>query len=346
MKTTKDFIPLFKQFIKESENGKRLKKNGERITSGTIDTYKSILFNLERFVLETNFEIRVCNILKLTTRELKSEKVYWEKFYKNFISYLYKKGCFDNYVGINIKIIRVFMNYLNNDKDMFIGEFHKKFYVIKEEIEILVLTPEQLKFLIHDKEFEKKLTITQIKLKDIFVFGCATGLRFSDMFLLTNKNFENVNGDWYLKIKSKKTKTYTSIKLSSFATTIYLKHKSIDSKSFVFGSKNLSNFNRSLKRIGEIAGFTHTVDVKREKQGVAKMVLPKKNKTRFCDNMSSHMMRRTAITTLLIYGMPELLVRKISGHSSSSSSFHRYVHFAQVYIDKEISKVHEKLEMY
>ena len=62
MKNTQDFIPLFKQFIKESENGKRLKKNGERITSGTIDTYKSILFNLERFELETNFEIKRINI--------------------------------------------------------------------------------------------------------------------------------------------------------------------------------------------------------------------------------------------------------------------------------------------
>lgn len=346
MKKTQNFIPLFKQIIKESENGRRLKKNGTKISSGTIHTYKSILFNLERFELETNFKIRVCCILRLTLRELKSEKVYWRKFYKNFTSFLYKKGCFDNYVGINIKIIRVFMNYLNNDKDMFIGEFHKKFYVIKEEIEILVLTPEQLKFLIHDKEFEKKLTSSQIKLKDIFVFGCSTGLRFSDIFLLTNKNFEKMNGDWYLKIKTKKTKTYTSIKLPGFAITIYLKHKSNDSKSLLFGSKNLSNFNRSLKRIGEIAGFNHTVDVKREKQGVAKMVAIKKNKTRFCDNMSSHMMRRTAITTLLIYGMPELLVRKVSGHSSNSSSFYRYVNFAQVYIDKEISKVHEKLEKY
>ncbi|QYS87063.1 hypothetical protein JJC03_03590 [Flavobacterium oreochromis] len=62
--------------------------------------------------------------------------------------------------------------------------------------------------------------------------------------------------------------------------------------------------------------------------------------------MSSHMMRRTAITTMLILGMPELLVRKISGHSHNSASFHRYVHYAQVYLDREIEKVHQKLENY
>lgn len=125
-----------------------------------------------------------------------------------------------------------------------------------------------------------------------------------------------------------------------------LRYKPRDSKSFVFGRKNLSNFNRSLKRIGEIADFTSEVETSREKLGVLKKVKSTKVKTRFCDKMSSHMMRRTAITTLLILGMPEILVRKISGHSNNSSSFGRYVHFAQAYIDREIEKVHEKLESY
>jgi integrase len=49
------------------------------------------------------------------------------------------------------------------------------------------------------------------------------------------------------------------------------------------------------------------------------------SKTRFCDLMSSHMMRRTAITTMLILGMPEHMVRNVSGHTDNSGSFYRYV---------------------
>lgn len=345
MKKSLDFIPLFKQFIRDSESGKRLKKNGERITSGSINNYKYVLQNLMQFSSETNFDLRVCSILRLTTRELKSEKAYWKKFYKNFTEYMYKKGCFDNYVGSNIKVIRTFFNYLKDEKDLYIGDFHMQFYVRKEEIDILVLSPEQLKFLIHDTDFESKLTSTQIKLKDIFVFGCTTGLRFSDIFLLTNKNFEQTGGDWYLKTKSKKTKTYSFIKLPNYAIEVFKKYKSNSNNALLFGEKNLSNFNRSLKRIGELAGFTDPVEISREKQGKTKKT-NNKVKERFCDKMSSHMMRRTAITTLLILGMPEHLVRKISGHSHGSSSFNRYVHYAQAYIDKEIVKVHEKLENY
>lgn len=346
MKKTYPLIPLFHTFIKDCENGKRLKRNGERISLNSCGNYKFVLQNLVQFSEQTNFELRVSSILRMNTRELKSEKGYWKKFYKNFTDFMYKKGCFDNYVGSNIKVIRAFFNYLKEEKDIYVGDFHKKFYVRKEEIDILVLTPEQLKYLIHDKEFESKLVSTQIKLKDIFVFGCSTGLRFSDMFLLTNKNFEYTDGSWYLKLRSKKTKVYSFIKLPSYAVHAYLKYRPKDSKAPVFGEKNLANFNRSLKRIGEIAGFTNEIHVYREKQGVFKKAKSKKTKTRFCDKMSSHMMRRTAITTLLILGMPELVVKKISGHSGNSTSFNRYVHFAQAYIDKEIEKVHQKLEQY
>ena len=167
MKKVKPLIPLFNQFIKESESGKRLKKNGERITKNSINNYNYVLRNLILFSEELKTDIRVCDVMKLTKRELQSEKNYWKKFYKNFTDFLYKKGCYDNYVGSQIKIIRVFFNYLKEEKDIYIGDFHKQFYVRKEEIDVLVLTPEQLKFLIHDKEFESQLTPSLKKVKDI-----------------------------------------------------------------------------------------------------------------------------------------------------------------------------------
>lgn len=346
MKKFTPLVPLFKQFIKDTETGKRLKKNGEKIKPQSIQNYYYVLQNLIGFSTAAKFELRICDASKLDKRELVSEKNYWKKFYQKFTDYLYKKGCYDNYVGTNIKTIRVFFNYLKNDKDFNTGDFQRLFYVRKEEIEIFVLSPEQLKFLIHDKEFESSLTPSLKRIKDIFVFGCTTGLRFSDIFLLTNKNFEESENGYYLKIKSQKTKAYSSVKLPGYAVDIFQKHKTTSPKAPVFGKITLFNFNKALKQLGEEAGFTTAVEVSRERQGKAKRVahaIPDKN--RFCDKMSSHMMRRTAITTLLILGMPEHLVRKISGHSSASNSFNRYIHYAQVYMDKEIEKVHSKLEI-
>jgi hypothetical protein len=46
---------------------------------------------------------------------------------------------------------------------------------------------------------------------------------------------------------------------------------------------------------------------------------------------------------MLSLGMPELLVKKISGHTKDSSAFYRYVEFAQQFMDREIDKAHERL---
>lgn len=341
MKNRKELLPLFKQFIRDSESGKRLKKNGERITHNTLDNYRYTYGNLVKFSNQTGFELYVYDIYKSNKKELVVIKNYWKKFYRSYNDYLYKKGCHDNYVGFNFKVIRVFLNYLQSEKDYRLGDFHKQFYIRKQDVEILVLSPEHLKFLIHDKDFEASLSPALQRLKDAFVFGCSTGLRYSDLFQLTLKNFENNGSDWYLKLKTQKTKTFTYIKLPQYAINLFLKYRPQNPKALVFPMITIYNFNKMLKELGELANFTQPVDVSREVQGKTKKV---KKAIRFCDKMSSHIMRRTAITTHLILGMPEHLVRKISGHSSNSSSFNRYVHYAQPYIDREIEKVHEKLE--
>ena len=348
MKVQQPLTKFFTLFIRDTETGKRLKKNGERIKKDSIQNYKYVLQNLMEFEQNTGFELRICDANKLNQREYLSEKNYWKKFYKKYTDFLYKKGCYDNYVGQNIKVIRTFFNYLKNDRDFATGDFQRLFYVRKEEVDILVLSPDQLKFFIHDTDFTESLTPGLIRIKDIFVFGCTTGLRYSDIFLLTNKNFELQDEQWYLKIKSKKTKTYSFIKLPDYAANIYLNHRPRSVKKPIFDQISLFNFNKSLKTLGERADFIQPVNWSREKMGRSEGLKKAQSATvtRFCDKMSSHMMRRTAITTLLILGMPEHLVRKISGHSNGSASFNRYVHYAQAYIDKEIEKVHEQLGVY
>jgi intergrase/recombinase len=57
-------------------------------------------------------------------------------------------------------------------------------------------------------------------------------------------------------------------------------------------------------------------------------------------------MRKTAISTMLSLGMPEHIVRKISGHAANSKEFFRYVKMAQNVIDKEADKVFDKIRNY
>ena len=338
-------IPAFEEFVHDTIAGKRLKPNGERIKSQSMRNYWCVLSHLKRFESETNRPIRIRPVQKLNKRLVNVERNYWKKFYRQFGDYLYRNDCFDNYVGNVFKILRTFFIYLNKEKLVITGDFFKSFYVRKENIQILTLEPAQLSFLISNKEFEEKLEHHLKRIKDVFVFGCTVGVRFSDLFNISVRDIEEVNQAHYLSIKTIKTGTPIKVKLPEYAMEIvgkYSKRKKPSAK--IFNPISLNQFNMNLKRIMELAGWTNSIGKTRNKNGkIKEMKKDNKEEYRFCDLASSHLMRRTAVTTMLILGMPEAAVKKISGHSPNSSAFHRYVNYVQAYLDQEIDKVHEKL---
>lgn len=63
----------------------------------------------------------------------------------------------------------------------------------------------------------------------------------------------------------------------------------------------------------------------------------------FHHHITAQTMRRTAITPLLIMGVPKLIVRKISGHAPGSKEFYRYVSIAQEYLNNEVQTAYKKL---
>ena len=291
--------------------------------------------------------LRIRPARKLNRRELQTEKNYWKKFYKRFTDYLYNDcGFYDNYAGLHIKNLKVFFNYLNKELLPGAGDFHKHFYVRKEEIPIFPLMPEELSFLIYNKEFETSLKPRMKEVKDFFVFGCTVALRFSDLVNLRKSNIRVINGQHYLSVRSIKTDTDTLVKLPLYAVDIINRYRKL--KNRLLPLFNKVNLNKYIKELLELAGFTHPVMVTRGKRGkryeLKKLLGETKQALRFCDVATTHSMRRTAITTMLSLGVPEPVVRKISGHAPGSKEFYRYVSWAQTYQDQETEKMFEKLE--
>jgi integrase len=339
-------LPLLRKYINETKKGKHLQRNGKKIKKGSIENYVFLEKLLSDFSIQKNFDLRLKVINAAKKKEFDAEQKYWKKFYTDFTSFLYEDlDHYDNYVGTVTKLLRAFFNYLNIEKGLSIGLFHKKFFTPTEEIEIIVLSPERLNHLVSSKELEQKLSPALKDIKNVFVFGSSVALRFSDLMNLTQSNIETINGRTYLNVQSKKTQTFTKVKLPGYAVDIIAKYQK-QYTSRLLPKYNKAQLNKKIKVLMELAGFTEPVNRTRQKRGIPVKVfkdVKTRSTYRFCDAITTHTMRRTAITTMLSLGMNEQMVRQISGHAANSKEFYRYVSFAQTYVDNEIDSVHEKL---
>lgn len=346
MKKEKLLVPLFETFIRESLNGKRRRDNGQRIKPQTISNYRYVLKLLQDFEQYSQTPLLVAIHTRNNKETMYRELRKWRTFYREFSDFLFvRKHCFDNYAGHVFKIIKCFFRYLQSAKFLEMVQFYETFYVRRENIRIICLLPDRYCFLIRDEAFQNTLSLSLRRSKDMFVFGAAVALRFSDLINLRVRDIEIKGNHYYLYYRSVKTDTPVTVQLPSFVISIfqqYAKYKSPANR--LFPAISLNQFNKNIRLVARMAGWTELIGKYRNRDGEpVELTRHKKSLFRFCDVITSHVMRRTGITLLLMMGMPEYLVRKISGHSAHSESFFRYVNLAQSYITGEMEKAYSKL---
>lgn len=339
-------LGLLQQLIDDSFSGRRTKANGTRISKGTVTNYEYFQKNIVGFLENRKTKFQIYNVSRLNQRETDSAKKYYQEFYRSFTGYLYDdKKAYDNYVGFNVKCLRIFFNYLEKELHIPVGAFHKSFYVPVEDISIIALNQEQLSYFINDAELQQIVRENNLEvIKDIFVFGCTVALRVSDLMNLKQNNLMVQGDNHYLSVKSKKTRTVTSIKLPEYCVEILKKYEG--KYSTLLPSFSNGWFNIQLKELGQLIPNNYEMVKTRERRGKDVIVYkdPKKKvHYKLSDHITTHTMRRTAITTMLSLGMPEHLVRKISGHAPNSKEFFRYVELTQSFIDSETDRVFAKI---
>lgn len=337
-------LPGLQKFITASVTGRRLMPSGKKIKSGTIEQYQYVYYLLECFEKQQEKAFRIQILNRSSLRNIQKEKGYWARFFRNFSNFLYKdKGYYDRYVSSVFKIIKVFFNYIAVEKMLPIGEFHKKFRIPEEYFTPVILSPSQLRLLIVDKEFEQSLSKSLQRTKDIFVFGCTVGLRHQDLMQLKKNHIQYAAEGVSIILHTQKTGTEVRIPLPDYAITIMEKYKKKAGR-YVIPRLAGSNLNLQIKALIKKAGWDYCLPKIRHRRGEPVEIKTKYGETyRFYDHITVHTMRRTAITTLLLMGVDEISVRRISGHAPGSKEFFRYVVVVQDYLNAKVREAHRKL---
>ena len=337
-------IPAFDKFIAVSVSGTRTTISGKKIKIGSISQYRCVCKLLRQYEEKYQLTLRIVLLHRSSLRQLQSEKLYWKRFFRHFSSFLYnEKKFYDQYIGSVAKVLRTFFNYLKTEKTLPVGDYHKQFRVPAAEIQPVVLEPYQLRRLITDQPFHHSLPPHLQRTKDIFVFGATVGLRFSDLMALKKTNIQPSENGSSIILNTKKTAALVKIPLPPYCMQLIEKYKTKAGR-YVLPRISSTNLNLQLKTLMEYAGYTNYLPKIRNKKGSPVEIKTKTGKTyRFCDHVGTHTMRRTAITTLLLMGVEETFVRRISGHAPGSKEFFKYVAVVQDYLNTSVREAHQKL---
>lgn len=186
------------------------------------------------------------------------------------------------------------------------AESHKGIYLTMEEIVKI-----------------QKLNIvegsTYAKIRDLFLLGCYTGLRFSDYSLISLDDIVDItiDGKKYYTLFLKQKKTNQEVMIPLLSNDVQRILKKYNGKA---PKVSISCFNREIKYICALAGITDIIKVTENIGGKEVVKWVKKNQL-----VSSHTSRRTCITNLyLSRKLDSVQIRSISGHRSEQA-FMRYL---------------------
>jgi integrase len=216
-----------------------------------------------------------------------------------------------------LSTLKTFLGYARK-QGIKVNDSYKDYSIKKEKLEVIALDQTELNALISfDLNHSKRLD----RVRDIFVFSCASGLRYSDVALLKREHIkENV-----INLVIKKTKTELSIPLNSITQTILNKYEAEHKILPIVSNQEL---NRCLKELCKMVGIDSPIEIVRF-YGAKREVItyPKYELIHF------HTARKTFCTLSLEKGMSAEVVMKISGHQTYNS-FKRYIN-----ITKKVTKV-------
>lgn len=174
-----------------------------------------------------------------------------------------------------------------------------------EDEQIICLNLNEIKKL-QEKEFKEKILE---QTKDIFLFCCFTGLRYSDAAKLKHTSVK----DMVIEVVTKKTGKFIKIELNKHSQAILDKYKDNKTELALPAISN-NKMNEYLKKVGKECGLNETVNIVSYKGGERVDETFQK-----WELLTTHCGRRTFITNAIHLGINEKVIMKWTGHTTSKA---------------------------
>jgi len=271
------FFAVYDEFL----NSRRLK-----VTRSSMQKYDRLRALLQEYE-------------KLTREKLRFDKItplFFEKIYSYLIN---EKQLLNNTAHKNIQFFKSFMIWANTN-NFTDNTSYRTFKSKSEQNEVIYLTEDELMHLYDMKVDNERLE----RVRDLFVFQCFTGVRFSD---IENLSWDDIkNSTWNLR--TQKTKDIIQIPLSGYALSILAKYNHWEKPLPVISNQKMNKYLKELCKKAKINDRVKIVQYR----GSERI----ENTYKKYEVIGSHTARRTFISLSLQKGMKPDVIMAITGHKT------------------------------
>ena len=287
-----------------------IKYNGRDKSPNTILTYKTTEMHLKGFMKAE----------KEYSKGLAFEDINLDFYYK-YVTYLKSRKLGQNAISKNVQILKLFMNeavdlgYTDNMKFK-----HKKFAVSRVETDAVYLTNDELMAL-YKFDFSGHPKLEAVR--DLFIFGCFVGLRYSDYSTIKPEYIVKLQGEHFIKMITQKTAQLVIIPCNPVIMEIFEKYKSNPNR--LPRAISSQKFNEYIKDACKVAGMTE------------KGRLATEPTLELWECISSHTARRSFATNLYLENFPPIDLMKVTGHTTEKA-FMKYIRVTKLDTAMRMSK--------
>jgi integrase len=281
---------------------------------------KDLIGFIEELISTSSFKPNTIKQYKTALRQLKDYQSDRRKkidfsdinldFYNDFYKFLISRDCSVNYIGTIVKNIKVFMSEAVERGFTDNLQFKsKRFKVVEENTDAIYLTIDDINKL---QKLDLSAKPRLDKVRDLFLIGCHTGLRFSDLVQLSDENI--IQNKTQAKVRTEKTGEVVIIPLNATVRKILHKYNGITPQ--IISNQKMNEY---LKEIGLLAELNEPTLLTFTKGG------QKQNETyKKYELVTVHTARRSFATNAYLAGVPTISIMKITGHRTEKA-FMRYI---------------------
>ncbi len=302
-----------------------------------------LFFQIDDYILSKTRHVtpKMLHVFRNMRETLKAFETYRKKpitlesfdfnFYEEFVEYMmYEhihrrrknviKGFRTSSIGRTIKQLRIFLR--NRMRRKIIPPINlEDFKIIDEEADAVYLTWDEI-----IKIYQADLSANQhlVQYRDLFVFGCLTGLRFSDFSTIKSEDVRN----GMLYKKQDKSDRWVVVPLKDEAYDIFVNKFNRTMPVVCNGV-----FNRRIKDIAKLSGIVQAIKFSHKKGNKDIVIIKPKYAW-----VTSHTCRRSFCTNEFLAGTPVDLIMKISGHKSLRD-FYKYIRITPEEAGQKIKEI-------